>query len=182
MGETGYHTSLYARFDDLRAAAASKEMFESALTTVSFAFVDHHEYFGFDYTHPRAQAVSAYDGQVEFIATPKNMMGFNLRSIFTEVREFAEHFGNIRSFGYIESKGFQAPRFRAEYFSVKSADTAVASSSEHEFAYCSVSTLSFPFHISEFSLTSPGLCQCLHQALRACWLRSLRPPCRLRYG
>ncbi|KAG9761005.1 hypothetical protein KCU73_g2607, partial [Aureobasidium melanogenum] len=54
--------TLYSRFDDLRAAAASKTMFESALTTVSFTFVDHHEYFGHDHTNARVQAVSAYDG------------------------------------------------------------------------------------------------------------------------
>ncbi|KAG9858581.1 hypothetical protein KCU98_g525, partial [Aureobasidium melanogenum] len=46
--------ALYCRFDDLRAAAASKTMFESALTTVSFTFVDHHEYFGHDHTNARA--------------------------------------------------------------------------------------------------------------------------------
>ncbi|KAH0330860.1 hypothetical protein KCU71_g81, partial [Aureobasidium melanogenum] len=37
--------TLYCRFDELRAVAASKTMFESALTTVSFTFVDHHELF-----------------------------------------------------------------------------------------------------------------------------------------
>ncbi|KAH0280456.1 hypothetical protein KCU91_g1020, partial [Aureobasidium melanogenum] len=46
--------ALYCRFDNLRAAAASKTMFESALTTVSFTFVDHHEYFGHDHTNARA--------------------------------------------------------------------------------------------------------------------------------
>ncbi|KAG9711216.1 hypothetical protein KCU77_g137, partial [Aureobasidium melanogenum] len=46
--------ALYCRVDDLRAAAASKTMFESALTTVSFTFVDHHEYFGHDHTNARA--------------------------------------------------------------------------------------------------------------------------------
>lgn len=132
--------ALYCRFDDLRAAAASKTMFESALTTVSFAFVDHHEYFGHDHTNARAQAVSAYDGQVEIIATPKSMMDFNINSIFAEVREFAEAFGNVRSFAYIETKGFQAPRFRAEFFSVKSAENAVAVSNQNDSACFSVST------------------------------------------
>jgi hypothetical protein len=94
---------MYARFDDLRAAAASKEMFESALTTVTFEFVDHHEYFAFDHTHARAQNVSAYDGRVKVIATPKTMMDFNLKTIFAEVRESAEHFGPVRSFAYIET-------------------------------------------------------------------------------
>lgn len=132
--------ALYCRFDDLRAASGSKAMFERALTTVSFAFVDHHEYFGHDYTNPRAQAVSAYDGQVEFTATPKSMMDFNINSIFAEVREFAEAFGNVRSFAYIETKGFQAPRFRAEYFSVKSAESAVAVSTQNDSACFSVRT------------------------------------------
>jgi hypothetical protein len=53
--DTPGHCNLYARFDDLHAAAASKDMFETALTTVTFEFVDHHEYFAFDYTHARAQ-------------------------------------------------------------------------------------------------------------------------------
>ncbi|KAH0365925.1 hypothetical protein KCU65_g5692, partial [Aureobasidium melanogenum] len=70
--------ALYCRFDDLRAAAVSKARFERALTTVSFNFVDHHEYFGHDHTNPRAQAVSTYDGQVEFTATPKSMVDFNI--------------------------------------------------------------------------------------------------------
>jgi hypothetical protein len=97
------HLSLYARFYDLRAAAASKEMFETALTTATFEFVDHHEYFAFDHTHARAQNISAYDGQVEFIATPKTMMDFNLEAIFANVREFVEQFGPVRSFAYIET-------------------------------------------------------------------------------
>lgn len=130
---------LYARFDDLRAAAASKEMFESALTTVTFAFIDHHEYYDFDPTHPRAQAVSAYDGQVEFIAIPKSIMDFNLPAVFAEVRGLAEAFGPVRSFAFIETKGFQAPRFRAEYFSVKSADEAIAMSTDNDAGYHSVS-------------------------------------------
>ncbi|KAH0163502.1 hypothetical protein KCU67_g5530, partial [Aureobasidium melanogenum] len=71
--------TLYSRFDDLRAAAASKTMFESALTTVSFTFVDHHEYFGHDHTNARVQAISAYDGQGEFTTTPKSMMNFNIK-------------------------------------------------------------------------------------------------------
>ena len=106
VGDTPHHVCLYARFDDLRAAAASKEMFESALTTVTFNFVDHHEYYDFDTTHPRAQAVSAYDGQVEFIAMPKSMMGFNIHAIFTEVRGLAQAFGPVRAFAYIETQGF----------------------------------------------------------------------------
>ena len=132
--------SIYCRFDDLRAAPVSKDMLESALTTVSFAFVDHHEYFSHDHTHPRAQAVSAYDGQVEFTATPKSMMDFNINSIYAEVRQFAEAFGNVRSFAYIESKGFQAPRFRAEFFSVNAAENAVADSTQNDSACFSVST------------------------------------------
>ncbi|KAG9760731.1 hypothetical protein KCU73_g2741, partial [Aureobasidium melanogenum] len=72
--------TLYCRFDELRAVAASKTMFESALTTVSFTFVDHHEYFGHDHANARrAQAVSAYDGRVEFTATPKSMMNSNIK-------------------------------------------------------------------------------------------------------
>jgi hypothetical protein len=142
--DTPGHCSLYARFDDLRAAAASKDMFETALTTVTFEFVDHHEYFAFDYTHVRAQNISAYDGQVEFIATPKSMMDFNLQDTFAEVREFAEQFGPVRSFAYIENQGFQAPRFRAEYFSVKLADHVIATSVGNEVAYYSVSHCSLP--------------------------------------
>jgi hypothetical protein len=97
------HLSLYARFYDLRAAAASKEMLETALTTATFEFVDHHEYFAFDHTHARAQNISTYDGQVEFIATPKTMMDFNFEAILADVREFVEQFGPVRSFAYIET-------------------------------------------------------------------------------
>ncbi|KAG9666380.1 hypothetical protein KCU99_g10156, partial [Aureobasidium melanogenum] len=71
--------TLYCRFEELRAATASKTMFESALTSVSFTFVDHHKYFGHDHTNARAQAVSAYDGQVEFTATSESMMNFNIK-------------------------------------------------------------------------------------------------------
>jgi hypothetical protein len=115
-------------------------MFESALTTITFSFIDHHEYFEFGPAHPRAQMVSAYDGQVEFIATPKSMMDFNIQTIYAEVRELAAAFETVRSFAYIETKGFPAPRFRAEFFSVKSADEVVAVSSKHDAVYISVST------------------------------------------
>lgn len=63
VGDTPHRVCLYARFDDLRAASASKNVFELALTTVIFALVDDHEYFGLDYTRPRAQAVSAYNSE-----------------------------------------------------------------------------------------------------------------------
>ncbi|KAG9588115.1 hypothetical protein KCU77_g7467, partial [Aureobasidium melanogenum] len=151
--------ALYCRFDDLRAAAASKTMFESALTTVSFTFVDHHEYFGHDHTNTRAQAVSAYDGQVEFTATPKSMMDFNINSIFAEVREFAEAFGNVGSFAYIETKGFQAPRFRAEFFSVKSAESAVAVSNQNDSA-CFSDSLT----VSVKEYAPPGYMRYVHPA------------------
>jgi hypothetical protein len=50
-------------------------------------------------------------GLVEFIATPKTMMDFNLQVVSAEVRSFAEQFGPVRSFAYIENRGFLAPRF-----------------------------------------------------------------------
>ncbi|KEQ76414.1 hypothetical protein M436DRAFT_60248 [Aureobasidium namibiae CBS 147.97] len=43
-----WSSDLFVPSHTLRAAFTSREMFESALTTVSFAFVDHHEYFDFD--------------------------------------------------------------------------------------------------------------------------------------
>jgi hypothetical protein len=53
-------------------------------------------------------------------------------------------FGPVRSFAYIETKGFQAPRFRAEFFSVKSTDDAVAMSVDTNAAYHSVSDSLLP--------------------------------------
>jgi hypothetical protein len=189
-GDTPDHVSLYARFDDLRAAAASKDMFESALTTVTFEFVDHHEYFAFDHTHARAQNISAYDGQVEFVATPKTMMDFNLEAIFAEVREFAEQFGPVRSFAYIETKCFQAPRFRAEYFSVKLADSVIADSAGKDVAYFSVSHCFLPpLHLHtpflcllESSLTVSEHHDCEHKGVCYTWLQALRSSCRFWYG
>ncbi|KAI5209371.1 hypothetical protein AUEXF2481DRAFT_610513 [Aureobasidium subglaciale EXF-2481] len=134
-GDTPYTFSLYCRFDDLRAASSSKIMFESVFRTVSFRFVDHHEYFAIDRRHPRAQSVSAYDGQVVFTAMPMSMMDFNLSAIHSEVYTLAEAFGNVRMFSYVEPDGFEAPRFRAEYFSVKSAETAVSVSVQNEAPY-----------------------------------------------
>jgi hypothetical protein len=81
-------------------------MFESALTTVTFEHVNHHEYFELDPAHPRSRLVSTYDRQVQFIATPKSMMDFNSQTIYAEVRELAAAFGPVRSFAYIETKGF----------------------------------------------------------------------------
>ena len=66
-------------------------------------------------------------------------MDFNLPAVFAEVRGLAEAFGPVRSFAFIETKGFQAPRFRAEYFSVKSADEAIAMSTDNDAGYHSVS-------------------------------------------
>ncbi|CAD0094219.1 unnamed protein product [Aureobasidium vineae] len=83
-------------------------MLESGLTRASFRFVDHHEYFAHNFSHARAQAVSAYDGQVEFTAILKSMMNFNICFFFVEVRALASAFGNVRSFAYIDSKGFRA--------------------------------------------------------------------------
>ena len=59
VDDTPHHICLYARFDDLRAAAASKGTFESALITVSFDFLNHHKYFDPAASRPRAQSVSA---------------------------------------------------------------------------------------------------------------------------
>ncbi|KEQ71138.1 hypothetical protein M436DRAFT_20275, partial [Aureobasidium namibiae CBS 147.97] len=71
---------------------------------------------------------------------PKSMMEFNINAIFTEVRGLAQAFGPVRAFAYIETKGFRAPRFRAEYFSVKTADEAIAMSTDNADGYHSVST------------------------------------------
>ncbi|THZ45035.1 hypothetical protein D6C90_04614 [Aureobasidium pullulans] len=79
---------------------------------------------------PRAQAISAYDGQVEFTAMPKNMLEINIHSIYAEVLTFAKNFGDVRSFAYIEPNGFEAPRFRSEYFFVKSAEKAIAAGTQ----------------------------------------------------
>lgn len=43
------------------------------------------------------------------------MLDCNINSIYAEVRQFAEGFGNLGSFAYIETKGFQATCFRAEH-------------------------------------------------------------------
>jgi hypothetical protein len=119
-------------------------MFESALTTVTFEHVNHHEYFELDPAHPRTRLVSTYDRQVQFIATPKSMMDFNSQTIYAEVRELAAAFGPVRSFAYIETKGFQAPRFRTESFSVKPADDIVAMLVDTDAAYHPVSDSLFP--------------------------------------
>ncbi|THX99155.1 hypothetical protein D6C89_04376 [Aureobasidium pullulans] len=86
---------------------------------------------------PRAQAISAYDGQVEFTAMPKNMLEINIHSIYAEVLAFAKNFGDVRSFAYIEPNGFEAPRFRSEYFSVKSAEKAIAASTQSDAIFIS---------------------------------------------
>ncbi|THY04801.1 hypothetical protein D6D02_07877 [Aureobasidium pullulans] len=86
---------------------------------------------------PRAQAISAYDGQVEFTAMPKNMLEINIHSIYAEVLTSAKNFGDVRSFAYIEPNGFEAPRFRSEYFSVKSAEKAIAASTQSDAIFIS---------------------------------------------
>ncbi|THY27309.1 hypothetical protein D6D00_05011 [Aureobasidium pullulans] len=86
---------------------------------------------------PRAQAISAYNGQVEFTAMPKNMLVINIHSIYAEVLTFAKNFGDVRSFAYIEPNGFEAPRFRSEYFSVKSAEKAIAASTQSDAIFIS---------------------------------------------
>ncbi|THW37789.1 hypothetical protein D6D21_08096 [Aureobasidium pullulans] len=86
---------------------------------------------------PRAHAISAYDGQVEFTAMPKNMLEINIHSIYVEVLTFAKNFGDVRSFAYIEPNGFEAPRFRSEYFSVKSAEKAIAASTQSDAIFIS---------------------------------------------
>ncbi|THZ09031.1 hypothetical protein D6C95_01406 [Aureobasidium pullulans] len=129
--------NIFCRFDDLRAAAASKTLFETVLTTVAFNFISHHEYFGADHTNPRAQAISAYDGQVEFTAVPNNILEINIHAIYAEVLAFAKNFGDVRSFSYIEPYGFEAPRFRSEYFSVKSAEKAIAASTQSDAIFIS---------------------------------------------
>lgn len=70
-------------------------MVEIARTNLSLAFAGQHEYFEFG-AHPHAQAVSAYDGQVEFTAMPKSVVDFNSQAIFAEVRGLAEACGLVR--------------------------------------------------------------------------------------
>lgn len=70
----------------------------------------------------------------------KGMMDFNLQVIFAAVRDLAEAFGPVRLFENVETKDFQAPRFCAEYFPVKSADETIAMSTDIEAGCQSVST------------------------------------------
>lgn len=57
---------------------------------------------------------------------------------------------------YIETKGFQAPRFRAEFFSVKSADEAVAMSVDSNANYHSVSIISLSLSLSVSLFSVPA--------------------------
>ncbi|THW21571.1 hypothetical protein D6D23_06381 [Aureobasidium pullulans] len=61
----------------------------------------------------------------------------NIHSIYAEVLTFAKDFGDVRSFAYIEPNGFEAPRFRSEYLSVKSAEKAIAASTQSDAIFIS---------------------------------------------
>jgi RNA recognition motif-containing protein len=141
--------SLYCRFDDLRAAAASKAMFEMALSTATFRFVDGHQFFAMDHANP-ARVVSAFEGQLELTAIPRNTMQFDVFSIYEEVFELVKQYGSVRSFAYIQPTAFEAPRFRVEFHSQKAAESVVGPSGIKDDIYVSVSFLfSFPvFHLS----------------------------------
>jgi hypothetical protein len=103
------------------------------------------------------------------------MIDSSSHAIFAEVRELAKAFEPVRTFAYIETKGFQVPRFRAEYFSVKSADEAVAMSIDTDAKYHSVSTVSLSLSFRRCLLA------CLHHLpiysieFNADYLRTLSP-------
>ncbi|GAB7347727.1 hypothetical protein MBLNU459_g5280t1 [Dothideomycetes sp. NU459] len=112
---------LYAWFDDLRAAMDARDAFCVVLTTASIKFIDQHQYFGVDNTHPRARRLSTYDGQVEFFA---RFIGQpDIHTIFQRVREFALGYGEIRTISQMNKSADGMAFFRVEYFAMSSADS-----------------------------------------------------------
>ncbi|KAL1304393.1 hypothetical protein AAFC00_003393 [Neodothiora populina] len=112
-------------FDDLRHAVESRDSFGIALTTATFKFISHEEYFTINSTHPRAERATKFDGQIDFSTTfIGKVRDFDLQDIFKTIRAFAGTFGEIRTFALQEPCEIKTPRFRVEYFTISAADRA----------------------------------------------------------
>lgn len=118
--------TLFLWFDDLRDAMRSHETFGMILSTSESGSISHHQYFEQDCANPKARAISAYDGQVEFVAHfTGQVLDFNLGSIYEAVSNYAKSLGEVRTFALQHSSSIAMVQFRAEYFKLSSAETAM---------------------------------------------------------
>jgi hypothetical protein len=69
-------------------------LFEMALSTATFRFVDGHQFFAMDHVNP-ARVVSTFEGQLELTAIPRNTMQFD---VFSEVFELVKKYGSCAIF------------------------------------------------------------------------------------
>ena len=105
----------------------SRTTFAIILSTSESRFISGHQYFGENPAHPKAKAISAYDGQIEFIFTYQdNSRDYQLRSAFETAHRYASEFGEVRSF-YMENVCDYDNDiiFRAEYFKLSSAEAVL---------------------------------------------------------
>lgn len=149
LGEIGF-VKMLLFFDDIRHATESKTMFYSYLRTAQFEFITREQYFEADKDHPRASVQSQFDGQIQFVAKYiGSARDFDLAATFKTMREYAETFGEIRTFSLLELNDITTTVFRVEYFSLDSADNACEPGDLKEFIELEVrlilSSLSF-FH------------------------------------
>lgn len=123
--ESFFTCAILCHFDDVRDAVAAFDKFHVVLTTARPSFIDFDTFSVSNTNIDQTGPFSAFEGQVVFIATPKDVHAFSLQNVYVEVLSYARKFGEVRSFVYMESTQFEPPHFRAEFFSSVAGENAV---------------------------------------------------------
>lgn len=125
-------------FDDLHSAQLSRDAFAVVLTTVTFKYIDHFQYFGVDSTSPYAQKCSVYDGQVEFrvgvVGNP------DMQDVLKHVFDFAAAYGDVRCMALLEKSSKDMVFFRVEFYAVSAAEAVIYKGENNEPIPITVST------------------------------------------
>lgn len=117
--------SLYAAFDDIRIGAKSHDVFAMILSTSMSTSVSQFDFYALDKNNPKAASLSEYEGQVEFCANVSGDNVIDKRAVFDDVLAYANSFGLVRTFALYRTDGRKYFKYRAEYFSLRDASTAI---------------------------------------------------------
>lgn len=115
--------SLVCWFKDLRHPELARGFFKKAAPDCELSPISTIVYFGLDPESEQANAISAYDGQVEFIVSPADGCRRNndWAALFETTRQHAASLGDLRSFTFNGLRNELQASFRAEYYSIKEA-------------------------------------------------------------
>lgn len=96
------------------------------LSTADTKSITAHQYYEKDSNNPKARAISAYEGQVEFSASFAGAScPLDLASLSSLILAYAKTFGEVRTIELVSAAIQDHIVYRCEYFKISAAESAV---------------------------------------------------------